>query len=94
MIKKCKCCGEEFEATDYRCRLCAECKTAHLKENQETQRLQRKGYHRSYYDRKKKEKESPYSVEKTHREILEYEKQTGKRLTYGQYQTLKLTGQI
>lgn len=93
MIKECKRCGKEFEADNYRFQFCNECKKLKQREHRELHKEEYRERARISCIEKKKKK-SPCSVEKTHREILEYEKKHGKRLTYGQYQTLKRLGKI
>jgi predicted nucleic acid-binding Zn-ribbon protein len=93
LIKKCKRCGEEFEAANYRFQFCDECKKAKAREYRELHKEEDRERARISYIEKKKNK-SPYSVEKTHREILKYNEKHGTRLSYGKYQALKRLGKI
>lgn len=94
MIKNCKHCGAEFEARNYRFTVCDECKKEKQKAAQTRARDRLREQYKGVHVKTPPIKKSPYSVEKTHREILEYEKKHGKRLTYGEYQGLKLLGKI
>lgn len=93
MILKCKCCGAEFEADNYRFKLCNECKELKKLETNELHKAKKLERQRRIYAEKKK-KQSPYSVEKTHRELLDYNEKHGTRLTYGDYQVLKRLGKV
>lgn len=94
---KCKQCGSEFEQSKSNHFIyCQTCREKRKKES--LIKASKKQYDkirvRNKWDKTEKQKKSDSSVEKWHREILEYERKYGKRISYGELQKLKRLGKF
>lgn len=93
---KCKGCGGTFEQPKsghkLYCEICGDSKERNRQNQHKYYQQNKKAV--DHNDMVEKQKQSDCSVEKWHREILEYERKYGKRISYGDLQKLKRLGKF